>query len=281
MVEASSTAAHCSVVFLRIRDASRTPSGAFPMDNAVLAEEDRIVLDSPDGIAVVVLGNPRGALEFANHVLDSAKDVALTIGMSHGPVRVVQHEGAAAAVAGDDISLARFIAELASPGRILASRSFRDHLLRVAPERGRYLAPAGRFTDRENRPHELFFADAGAIAARRRRFLVLATLGAGGILALGIAGRYAVQGSRPAAIDLDIKPEGDVLVDGVFQGTSPPLTRLQLSPGKHTIEIRNARYKSLKLEVDVKAGERSSLRHSFTAASSPKSAIRKFFDRFK
>jgi hypothetical protein len=281
MVEASTTAAHCSVVFLRIRDAARTPAAAFPMDNAVLAEEDRIVLDSPDGIAVVILGNPQGALEFANRALDNAKVAPIAIGMSHGPVRVLQDEGAAPTVAGDDISLARFIAELAAPGRILASRSFRDHLVRVAPGRGRYLAPAGRFTDRQDRPHELYFADAGTIAARRRRFLIIAALAAGGILTLGIAGRYAVQRSRPASIELDIKPEGDVLVDGVFQGTSPPLTRLQLTPGKHTIEIRNARYKSVNVEVDVKAGEHSSLKHSFTAASGPKSAIRKFFDRFK
>ena len=115
----------------------------------------------------------------------------------------------------------------------------------------------------------------------RWRFLVLAALGAAGIVGLGIVARYTIQSLRPAVIEFDIKPQGDVFVDGVMKGSVPPLARLELTPGKHSIEIGNPRFKSLVVEVDVKAGEHLTIRHSFTAPSSQKPAKRGFFDWFK
>jgi class 3 adenylate cyclase len=290
MVEQRSTAAHACVVFLRIREFSGKPAAeraelkkrlddAVASGSADLKDGERIFLDAPDAAAVVILGNPRGAVRFANESSASLRDTTLGIGLNHGPVRVVRESGTGPILVGDGINVASTIADLGPSGRILASRSFRDYLLALAPDRGRYLAPAGAFADREDRPHELYLADDRSLADRRRRFLIVCGLAAGGLLALGVAGRYALDDS--AAIELEIKPEGEVFVDGVFKGMAPPLARLELAPGKHTIEVRNPRFKSLVVEVDVKRGEQLSLRHSFTAAAGSKSAIRRFFDRFK
>lgn len=292
MVEARSTAAHASVVFLRIREFARRSAAeraglkarlakSLAAGSAHLKHDERIVLDAPDGAAVVILGNPRGALDFANHSLSAARGDSIAIGLNHGPVRIVGSEGASEVVVGDGISVASAIADFGSSDRILATRSFRDSLLALAPDRGRYLVPAGTMADGEDRSHELYFADDRSTANRRRRTFILCALGAGGLLALGIAGRLAMGKLGPAAVELDIKPEGEVFVDGVFKGMAPPLTRLQLAPGKHTIEIRNPRFKSLVVEVDVKSGEQLSLRHSFAAPAASKSAVRRFFDRFK
>jgi hypothetical protein len=261
-MEESAHGAPASVVYLHFRDPARSAAPLLQWAQH-LADGDRIILESPAAAAIALVDNPKGALSLANAALLASAAAPASIGLAN------------------ELSAARDIAEFAAPGRILASRAFRDHLFHLAPEEGRYLAPAGTFRDREAHSHELYAADAPVIAQGRRRFLVLGAAGAGGLLALGWLGRFALHKLRPAAIELDIKPEGDILVDGVFKGTSPPLVLLQLAPGKHTIEIRNARYKTHSVEVEVKAGEQMSLRHSFTAAAGSRSAIRRFLDRFK
>jgi len=56
-------------------------------------------------------------------------------------------------------------------------------------------------------------------------------------------------------VALAIAPWGEVLVDGERKGVSPPLTRLQLAPGAHRIEIRNAGAAPVVREVTLAAGE--------------------------
>jgi hypothetical protein len=184
-------------------------------------------------------------------------------------------------VVGDGVSVASAIADFAVAGRILASRAFRKVLFRIAPDLGRHLSPAGMFTDRQDRAHELYFADAGARATRRRRVFLLATLGAVGILGAGVAGRAVLQRVKPAVIEFDVLPQGDVFVDGIAKGRTPPLTRLQLAPGRHTVELRNPRFKPVVVDVEVNAGEQMTIKHWFTAPSNPKPAKRGFFDWFK
>lgn len=198
---------------------------------------------------MLILANPRAALELGGRAIAAARDLPLSIGVSHGPVRVVEAGGSPRSVTGEGIAEARAMAAQAAPGQILESRSFREAL---------------------------------AVETARRGFLLHATAAAAGaILALGFAARFAIHHFSPASLELDIRPEGDVFVDGVFKGTSPPLARLQLASGKHSIEIRNARYRTHVVEVDVEPGEELNLRHSFTAAAPARSAIRRFFDRFK
>jgi len=74
---------------------------------------------------------------------------------------------------------------------------------------------------------------------------------------------------RPAAaqksgrLELAITPWGEVLVDGKSRGVSPPVRKLEISAGTHTIEIRNTTFPAYKERVEVKAGEATRIRHRF------------------
>jgi hypothetical protein len=57
-----------------------------------------------------------------------------------------------------------------------------------------------------------------------------------------------------ATYRLQIQPWGVVYVDGVDRGVSPPIKRLVLAPGRHTIRIANPNFHDRVLEVDTGAG---------------------------
>ena len=58
-------------------------------------------------------------------------------------------------------------------------------------------------------------------------------------------------------------PWGEVVVDGKSRGVSPPLRMVDLSPGAHTIEIRNSTFPARVERVEVKPGEAVKIRHRF------------------
>jgi hypothetical protein len=62
----------------------------------------------------------------------------------------------------------------------------------------------------------------------------------------------AVRGS--ATYRLKIRPWGVVYVDGIDRGVSPPVKRLVLAPGRHTVRISNPNFQDRVLEVDSKGG---------------------------
>jgi hypothetical protein len=57
-----------------------------------------------------------------------------------------------------------------------------------------------------------------------------------------------------ATYRLQIQPWGVVYVDGVDRGVSPPVKRLVLTPGRHTIRVANPNFHDRVLEVDTSAG---------------------------
>jgi hypothetical protein len=74
--------------------------------------------------------------------------------------------------------------------------------------------------------------------------------------------KMAVAG--PAGrVELAVAPWGEVVVDGRSRGLSPPLRALQLSPGLHTIEIRNSTFPVHVERIQVKAGESVKIQHKF------------------
>ncbi|HEY6095320.1 MAG TPA: PEGA domain-containing protein [Gallionellaceae bacterium] len=78
------------------------------------------------------------------------------------------------------------------------------------------------------------------------------------------APRKTVQAAAELGIiNISAQPWGEVYLDGKMLGISPPLVELQASVGKHEIEIRNATFPVYRQTVQVKAGEKTRVKHQF------------------
>lgn len=75
------------------------------------------------------------------------------------------------------------------------------------------------------------------------------------------AGKPAVVGT--GSLVLAVTPWAQVEVDGTPAGTSPPLNRLNLSEGRHTVVLRNDAFPAHTLSINVSAGETTTIRHRF------------------
>jgi class 3 adenylate cyclase len=73
----------------------------------------------------------------------------------------------------------------------------------------------------------------------------------------------AIDPEHPALIDISVTPWGEVYLDGKIQGVSPPLAELQVTPGKHDIEIRNGSFPAYTNDIRVRAGEKIKIKHKF------------------
>ncbi len=93
-----------------------------------------------------------------------------------------------------------------------------------------------------------------AEAARRRKAMAVATVTEGvpisAVLSEGV-------------VQLAVSPWGQVEVDGKPMGISPPLTRLTLSSGNHTITVRNTDFPAYTTTVSVDGESPLTLRHRF------------------
>lgn len=87
-------------------------------------------------------------------------------------------------------------------------------------------------------------------------------------VAAGTAPNTSAQHAAPAAAGasykLIIKPWGMVQVDGVNHGASPPLKRLNLAPGEHTITITNPNYPEHTVTVNAVKGGASTIELDFS-----------------
>ena len=244
-----------------------------------LAGTDRIVADTADGAALIVLAPPVEALLLARRarraVREASEPLAMRIGVSHGPIGVATDASGEVQLIGDGIAAGASITPFAEPGQVLASRAFRDALATGDEERAARLRPAGTVTDPSLRAHELFALapatdtePADAVPPPRRRLLLISGLSVAGLLGAGLVvrglRRAAARAKRPGAIALAITPWGEVRVDGEAKGRSPPLKRVEVSPGKHTIELRHPQNAPLTLELEVSPGEELTVRHTFS-----------------
>jgi len=75
----------------------------------------------------------------------------------------------------------------------------------------------------------------------------------------------AVAAPAPAkgSVHIAISPWGQVEVDGTPAGTAPPLTRLELPAGQHTITVRNADFPPHTQRVTVDAERPAIVKHRF------------------
>jgi eukaryotic-like serine/threonine-protein kinase len=64
-------------------------------------------------------------------------------------------------------------------------------------------------------------------------------------------------------VQIAISPWGQVEVNGAAVGTTPPLTRLELPQGTHTITVRNADFPAYTQRVTVDPERPVTLKHRF------------------
>ncbi len=207
MKPTNAAATLASVVFLKIQEFARRPvqeqarlraqlEAVVAVTAAELASASRIVLDAADGAAIVVLGDPRGALHLAGRALAAtAAGLPLCIGVNHGAVQMASIRDDDGMI-GDGIAVAASVAEFASPARLLMTRSFRDAMADASPGLESGLFPAGVFTDAGLRTHELFSPDGRVAERRRTRFFALAVATAIGLVGAGVAARVSAEGHQ-------------------------------------------------------------------------------------
>ena len=176
-----------SVVFIRVTEFARRPvaeqarlraqlESALAVALIRIAPQIRIILDTPDGMAIAVLGNPAAALDIAQRCMSaSAAGVSMAVAIDHGAIRLAPDDSGHQGLIGDAVGTASAIAHFAGPARLFVSRSFREALAESSPARAISIRPAGVFTDANVRTHELFAPDP-ASALRRRK--ILAVVGA-------------------------------------------------------------------------------------------------------
>lgn len=63
---------------------------------------------------------------------------------------------------------------------------------------------------------------------------------------------------------LTIKPWGEVYLDSKWVDVSPPLTKLQVPAGAHTVEIRNTTFPTYRQSINIKTGEKINISHKFS-----------------
>jgi len=203
------TALSASVVFLRIQDFARRPASEQARLRAQLdavvavtaeevAPERRVVLDASDGVAIVMLRDPRGALRLAERALAAGTaGLPLCAGLNHGTLKTADKKGNEG-MTGDGLAVAASIAQFTAPGRLFASRAFRDALADAEPGQEAVLVSAGTFNDPGLRTHELYKADASAVRRRSRRYALLGVLLAVALVAGGVSLRVSTQGDVPS-----------------------------------------------------------------------------------
>jgi hypothetical protein len=236
---------------------------------APLKESDRLVLDAPEGMLIAILGSPHAALLAAQRALAASTSDTFGVSINHGPVTAINAGSNDARLIGDAIDAALSFGTQTPPGSLIISRAFRDAIDKNSPDDVHAFLPGGIYTDEQVRSHELFVHHPGEKQAAGRRLWLVTALACSAIIAGGFGGRSVLQSiaasRQPAVLIFDIKPYGDVYVDGAMKGRSPPLAQLALAPGAHRIEVRNGRQLPLVTEVELATGEQMQIRHSFSA----------------
>ncbi len=182
----------CSVLFLDIVEYSKKPVSEqlqikeqfnARVSDAIrdIAVNDRIILDTGDGVAVSFLGDPEDALLVAMNLSQrfaSAPEhepgVEVRIGVNSGPVRLVRDINGQPNIIGDGINVAQRVVSFARPGQALVSRSYYEVVTRISEDYAQLFAYQGSRTDKHVREHEIYevaaaASDAVEFAKRRHR----------------------------------------------------------------------------------------------------------------
>jgi hypothetical protein len=165
----------CSIVFLDLIDYSKKPdSEQIDVKNQFnvfinialkdIAQNDRIILDTGDGVAIAYMGSPEDALFMALNIRDSIIKnnesgqslIHVRFGINLGPVRVVKDINGRPNIIGDGINVAQRIMSFAQPNQILVSRSYYEITSRLTQEISKMFDYSGVKQDKHVREHEVY-----------------------------------------------------------------------------------------------------------------------------
>ena len=176
----------CSVLFLDIVEYSRKPVAEqitlrdrfnVLLSDALqgVAPNDRVILDTGDGAAVSLLGDPEDALFMALTLRDSLAaeppsahpPMRLRFGINLGPVKLVKDLNGRPNIIGDGINVAQRIMSFSEPGQVLVSRSYYEVVSRLSDQYSGLFHYEGSRTDKHVREHEVYAVGANSPALKR------------------------------------------------------------------------------------------------------------------
>jgi class 3 adenylate cyclase len=138
---------------------------------------DRIVLDTGEGVAVNFLDNPEDALFVALQLFrafasvpEGEPRIEARIGLNFGPVRLLRDGNGQPNIIGDGISVAERVTSFAATGQVLVSRSYYEVVTRSCEDYAPLFAYQGSRTDKHVREHEIY-----EVAGARTQVLDVAT----------------------------------------------------------------------------------------------------------
>ena len=165
----------CSVLFLDIVDFSKKSdedqievktqfNELINLGLKDVAQNDRIILDTGDGVAVAHMGSPEEAMFVALTIRDGINQKNLTqsppllvrFGINLGPVRIVSDLNGRPNILGDGINVAQRIMSFAEANQILVSRSYFEVTSRLTQEFSEMFAFSGLKQDKHVRKHEVY-----------------------------------------------------------------------------------------------------------------------------
>lgn len=166
----------CSIVFLDIVGYSQKPvseqietkdrfNQIISASIRDVAESDRIILDTGDGAAITLLGEPETALFTSLTIRDGILTdneshpqfpLLVRIGINLGPVRLVSDINGRPNVIGDGINVAQRVMSFAEPNQILVSRSYYEIVSRLTNDMLKMFSYSGIKHDKHVREHEVY-----------------------------------------------------------------------------------------------------------------------------
>jgi class 3 adenylate cyclase len=163
----------CAVLFVDIAEYSKKPvseqlqvkegfNAHIAQAIADIAPDERIILDTGDGVAISFLGDPEDALFVAMNLMQllasdlGEQPTAVRAGINLGPVRLVRDINSQPNIIGDGINVAQRVMSFARPRQVLVSRSYYDVVTRISEDYAHLFAYQGSRTDKHVREHELY-----------------------------------------------------------------------------------------------------------------------------
>ena len=135
-----------------------------------IAQTDRIILDTGDGLAIALLGEPQEALfvaltirdDILQYNLEHPLGLFVRTGINLGPVRVVKDINSRPNIIGDGINVAERVMSFAKPNQILVSRTYYEVTSRLTDEINVMFSYFGLKQDKHVREHEIYEINAEA-----------------------------------------------------------------------------------------------------------------------